>query len=235
MAADRKVLVLGGTGPAGICLLRELVFRKHSTIVFARSPDKVPQDLASNPLIEVIKGDVNDAAAMSAAVARSSAVLSLLGPDITRDRKIDPSFFPDIYSKSVFPAMKQHGVRRIVAMGTITIKRPDDRWTLMQTALGLLMPLLAGNLYRTMQNLARVFEHESLGLDWTVFRIAAIPGESDEASWRNDREGELYTGPVGEKGWQSSIKRSALARWIVDAVEGKADAWIGKMPAVSNV
>ncbi|KZL68292.1 NmrA family protein, partial [Colletotrichum tofieldiae] len=228
---DRKVLVLGGTGPAGICLLRELVYRNHATIVFARSPAKVPVDLASNSLIEIIKGEVTDPTALSAAVARSSVVVSLLGPDIKRDRKIDPWFFPNIYTKSVFPAMRQHGVKRILAMGTLTIKQPEDSWTVIQSAVGVLMPLLANNLYRTMINLAGVFEQEAQSLDWTIFRITGIPGESDEASWRRDREGQLFTGPIGGKGWTSSIKRSALARWLVDAVEGKADAWIGKMPA----
>jgi putative NADH-flavin reductase len=52
MAGD-KVLVLGGTGPAGICLLRELLFRKHGTIAYARNPSKIPDDLKSNPLLEV--------------------------------------------------------------------------------------------------------------------------------------------------------------------------------------
>ncbi|KZL80196.1 hypothetical protein CI238_06550 [Colletotrichum incanum] len=194
---DRKVLVLGGTGPAGICLLRELVYRNHATIVFARSPAKVPLDLASNPLIEIIKGEVTDPTALSAAVPRSSVVVSLLGPDIKRDRKIDPSFFPDIYRKSVFSAMKQHGVKRILAMGTITIKQPEDYWTIMQSALGILMPLLANNLYHTMINLADVFEQEVQSLDWTMFRIARIPGGSDEASWGRDREGQLFTGQIG--------------------------------------
>lgn len=50
---DRKVLVLGGTGPAGICLLRELVHRNHATIVFARNPSKIPEELAQNSLVEV--------------------------------------------------------------------------------------------------------------------------------------------------------------------------------------
>lgn len=51
--AGFKFLVLGGTGPAGICLLRELVYRNHATVVYARSPSKIPKDLASNPLIDV--------------------------------------------------------------------------------------------------------------------------------------------------------------------------------------
>jgi len=51
--AKGKILVFGGTGPAGICLLRELLFREHETIAFARNPAKIPEDLASNPLLEV--------------------------------------------------------------------------------------------------------------------------------------------------------------------------------------
>lgn len=51
--AREKILVLGATGPAGICLLRELIYRKHATVVFARTPSKIPSDLATSPLIEV--------------------------------------------------------------------------------------------------------------------------------------------------------------------------------------
>lgn len=52
MAGD-KILVLGGTGPAGICLVRELVHRKLPMIVYARNPDKLPAELSKDPLIEV--------------------------------------------------------------------------------------------------------------------------------------------------------------------------------------
>ena len=51
--AEHKILVLGGTGPAGICLLRELVYRHHSAIVYARNPSKIPDGLNSHHLLEV--------------------------------------------------------------------------------------------------------------------------------------------------------------------------------------
>lgn len=52
MAGD-KFLVLGGTGEAGINLLRELLHRNHATVVYARNPSKIPADLASNTSLEV--------------------------------------------------------------------------------------------------------------------------------------------------------------------------------------
>lgn len=168
-------------------------------------------------------------------MARSSVVVSLLGPNI-KDSNISHSLFADIYTSSIFPLMRQHGVRRILAMGTVSIKRPEDSWNVMQVVLPLLMPLLANAAYRNVLNISRAFEDHAGGLDWTVFRIAQIPGESDDASWKRDREdGELFTGWIGEKGWTSSLRRGALARWLVDAVEGQADDWIGKMPGISKV
>ncbi len=50
--AGSKVLVFGGTGPAGICLLRELLHRNHQTLAYARNTAKIPNDLKENPLLE---------------------------------------------------------------------------------------------------------------------------------------------------------------------------------------
>lgn len=51
--AGSKILVLGATGPTGICLLRELRHRKYDTVVFIRNPSKIPEDLALDPFLEV--------------------------------------------------------------------------------------------------------------------------------------------------------------------------------------
>jgi nucleoside-diphosphate-sugar epimerase len=48
-----KVLVIGATGPAGICLLRECLFRNHETVAFVRNPSKIPPELASNKRLTV--------------------------------------------------------------------------------------------------------------------------------------------------------------------------------------
>ncbi|KAK6608110.1 NmrA family protein [Botrytis cinerea] len=213
MAGD-KILVLGGTGPAGICVLRELVFRKHSIVVYARNPSKIPSDLATNSLIEIIKGDLLDQEALALAVAPSYS-----------------SFY-----ELLFPIMRANNVRRVFAMGTLSIRRPEDKFSVIQYLVRGLMPILASAAYQTVMNIAATFDKLTSReeIDWTVFRIAGIPGGDDEASWKADREGGRdFVGAVGGKGWAMNQKRGALARWLVDAAEGKADEWICRMPAVA--
>ncbi|KAL4965282.1 RNA polymerase II mediator complex subunit MED27 domain-containing protein [Aspergillus stella-maris] len=223
--AGSKVLVLGGTGPTGICLLRELVYRKHETIVYARNPSKIDENLAANECLEIIKGEMDNLELLSDAIARSRIVISLLGPKVFD--KIPTTMYADIYRKSVFPLMREHGVRRILAMGTPSIPRPEDSWTFLSCFGIPLLRIFASPAYQNVRNIGDAFDHHAEGLDWTVYRISAIPGNDDEESWRIDREdGEVFVGWVGQRGWTMSQKRGSLARWLVDAAEGGAEKWL---------
>lgn len=160
--------------------------------------------------------------------------MSLLGPQL--GDLMEPNIIPDFYRNSVFPAMRQHGVKRIFAMGTLSIVDPEDSWSLLRPAMVFLLRIIAGKAYRTIINIGETFENDAKDLDWTIYRIAAIPGESDNESWARDREdGKAFVGWIGEKGHTYSQKRGALARWLVDAVEGGLPDWVRKMPAVSKL
>ncbi|KAI5456325.1 hypothetical protein BGZ63DRAFT_417808 [Mariannaea sp. PMI_226] len=222
-----KILMFGGTGPAG------LVFRNHPVVVYARNPSKIPEELVSNELIEITQGELQDVDALSSAVAKCTSIISPLGPSIN-NRNFDSTIYANFYD-SLFPLMRQHGVSRILAMGTLSIQDPEDKWTFFQFMTTSIMPFLAKNVYRSVLNLADAFVQDAGDLDWTIFRLTMIPGESDEQSWREDRDsGSVFSGWIGEKGWTSSLKRGALARWLVGIAEGKGGQWIRKMPAVSN-
>ncbi|PTD13128.1 hypothetical protein FCULG_00002742 [Fusarium culmorum] len=228
-----SVLVLGGTGPAGICLLRELLHRKHKVVAYARTPSKVPEDLATDPLLEIVKGELSDNQALATAVAKCGVVVSLLGPQLS-DRSMDPSVFPKFYKSSLFPAMRQHGVKRVFAMGTLSIVRPEDSWSILRPTMVMFVRLLASGAYRTIIGIGETFENEAKDLDWTIFRIAGIPGESDNESWARDREdGKTFVGWIGEKGHTYSQKRAALSRWLVNAVEGGLQDWVLYQPGGS--
>ncbi|KAH6898894.1 hypothetical protein B0T10DRAFT_525872 [Thelonectria olida] len=205
------ILVLGGTGPAGTCLIRELLYREHPTIAYVRNPSKIPHDLSSSPLLQIIKGEMSDLPKHSLAIAQSSTIVLLLGPNSLRIS--DPQLFADIYSKSVFPLMRERSVKRILAMGTISIYEPEDKPSLIRWFVVLVVRLLASIAYVNILNVGQAFRTDAQGLDWTVFRIAGILGGADEASWRRDRdERDTFVG------WQ---RRGAMAKWLRRCSRGK--------------
>lgn len=188
------------------------------------------------PSPQTVQGELSDAAALSAVVAQSSSVVSLLGPSISAS--LDPSVFAGTYS-ALLPQMREHGVRRILAMATLSIKRPEDSFSLLRFLMVLAVRLLYPSAYRSIINIGAVFdgpEADASGVDWTLYRLGMVTGGDAEADWRADREKDagVYAGWIGERGWSVGVTRGALARWLVDAVEGDADMWIGKMPAVST-
>jgi hypothetical protein len=178
---------------------------------------------------------MDDLSLLSGAISQCGVVISLLGPDI-ENLNITPTLFADIYQSSVFPLMRRHGVRRILAMGTISISQPEDSWSIVGSLLRLIVRTFYNLAYSNNLAVAKVFQEEAKDLDWTVYRIAAIPGGHDEASWKSDREdGKTFVGWVGAKGWTHQQKRGQLARWLADAAEGGASDWVQKMPAVCRM
>lgn len=104
-------------------------------------------------------------------MAKCSAVISLLGPDI-KNPKIDPELYPKLYSLHVLPAMRAHGIKRIFVMGTVSIKHQDDIWTIFQPMVLVFMKRFASAIYQNMTGLADLFQNTAEDLDWTIFRIA---------------------------------------------------------------
>ncbi|KAH6845824.1 hypothetical protein B0I37DRAFT_417334 [Chaetomium sp. MPI-CAGE-AT-0009] len=134
MAGD-TVLVLGATGPSGICVVRELLYRNHRTIAYVRSPQKVPEDLKSKPLLEIATGEI-DSPLLPQTIARTSptTIISLLGPtasSLFSSPFAPPLPYPDYYAAHILPAAREHGVTRVLALCTISYAAPDDEsnWT----------------------------------------------------------------------------------------------------------
>jgi hypothetical protein len=102
-----------------------------------------------------------------------------------------------MYRGAIVPAMRDNEIKRIFLMGTMVISKPEDSFTLMRPLILAYMKLFARPVLQNILGIADFFEKQATDLEWTVFRIASIPGESDEESWRKGREeGELYAGPV---------------------------------------
>lgn len=188
-----------------------------------------------HPSYQVVEGELTDTEALSAVVSKCRLIISLLGPDIKVP--IPPTVFADFYRR-LFPLMREHGVRRIIAVSTISLSVPDDSFSFRRAMVIPLLWLTARTAYANIIAVGEAFRDEEAtkDIDYTLFRVAMIPGEWDEESWKRDREGgKVYVGPLGASGWTMSLNRSVLARWLVDAAQSGAPELIGKMPAVSKL
>jgi nucleoside-diphosphate-sugar epimerase len=55
-----NIIVLGGTGPTGLALINEALSRRYTVIIYARSPQKLPPEITSNPFVIIVKGTLEE-------------------------------------------------------------------------------------------------------------------------------------------------------------------------------
>lgn len=103
------------------------------------------------------------------------------------------TLLPSYYS-NLFQLTRQYGFRRIPAMNSASTKNTQDLWSPNLYLLTLAVRIFSPGAYKTIQSNTRVFEEGSIGLDWTVFCLAGLPGKHDEGSWKKDREDALVFG-----------------------------------------
>lgn len=186
-----NILLLGATGPAGLeTLKRALAEPDVHVTVYARSPDKIPADLrAAEKLTVLAPGGLEDSEALRRAVTetRPDVVISLLGP-AQHDffAWMNPfggskTIFADAY-RVVLDALRECGggrVRRIYAMGTISIPDPRDRPTLLGHSMVLAVWLTVHRAWRNVVAVGQFFDSlaSSEGyadIQWTLFRLGAV-------------------------------------------------------------
>ena len=114
------VTVFGGTGKIGRFVVERLLADGHAVTTLVRSPDKL--DL-TDPALTVVVGELTPEG-IDGVVAGADAVISALGPPI--DPAISGSVLTDA-TRSVITAMHAHGVRRLVALATVSVPDPHDR------------------------------------------------------------------------------------------------------------
>lgn len=189
-------------------------------------------NLSLTPILQVTKGDMAKREDLSRAIAKSRAIISLLGPGA--DRQPRDAFAS--YYRTIVPIMQEHGVRRLLALATTAIYRPEDRASISRALIAGLIRVIANSGYQNIMAIQEYFESvNDPSIEWTVYRLGWLSGTSGASVWSVDRsQGEAYAGPVGGPGFTSGVNRSILAKWLVDTSLVQNSKWVHQMPAVSN-
>jgi len=112
-----RVLVTGGSGFVGANLVTELLDRGHHV----RSFDRVPSPLPAHPRLEVLEGDICDAATVAAAVKdidtviHTAAIIDLMGGASVSEEYRRRSFAVNVEgTKNLVHAAQAAGTKRFV-------------------------------------------------------------------------------------------------------------------------
>ena len=95
-----KIALIGATGNVGSRLLAELLRREHAVTAIARHPER----LSPQPSVVALRGDANDAKALSGLVAGHDAVVSA-------------GRFVSVAPEPLVAAVKAAGVKRLMVVG----------------------------------------------------------------------------------------------------------------------
>ncbi|KII86386.1 hypothetical protein PLICRDRAFT_700446 [Plicaturopsis crispa FD-325 SS-3] len=213
------LLILGGTGAIGVLLVREALAADHTVTIYARTPSKLPADLATHPAVTVVEGTLEDAAALSAAVKGAHAVVSALGPALTGHPPGTP--LAHAYAR-VLAAMKVHDVKRLVALGTASIRDPHDKSTLRWESLIKGVQLTAPNAYADIVAVGDTIRGDA-DVVWTIVRVPILS---------NGLSREVVAGYTGDGKTGYTLARVGFGVFVVGELE--RNEWVKKAPLIST-
>lgn len=225
-----RILLLGANGRTGSLVLSEALSRQYTVTALVRRPDALsPQNnlsiVTGTPLSQP---DVEKALASAPPSDPIRAVVST----INNGRKSDnpwakttaPADFMAASARNAVAVMKQHDVKKIVALGTVGVgnSRANSgrffNWVVDHSNL----KITFGDHHEVQKVLESEGKKDS-EFKWVVVRSAGLSnGEKKEVKeFGNEGKGV---------GWFCS--RKSVAGFIIDAVE--QSRWDGQTPVISN-
>ncbi|KAF8640772.1 hypothetical protein AX17_000422 [Amanita inopinata Kibby_2008] len=217
-----KILIFGATGPTGILLVLKClgVFPVATLVLYARSPGKLPKEIRDNPAVTVIEGQLDDVGAMNVAMDGVDVVLSALGPT----GPIYPSDTPLARAyELIIQLMKRHKARRLICLGTASIKDSNDQHNLTFAILIKGVKTLARNAYNDIVAIGENLRALGHDIGWTIVRVPLLTNSSSE---------EVVAGYVGDGVTKAYLSRAGFAQFVTQ--EMSKNEWMNKAPLVSS-
>ncbi|KAF8519334.1 NAD-P-binding protein [Hysterangium stoloniferum] len=216
------VLVIGATGGVGLLVIEYLLRESHTVVIYARTPSKLPENLSSNPSVTVIKGELTDREALKTALTGVHGVISALGPAVKKG-PLHPSGTPLAKAyELILEVMRELAVRRLIILGTASMKDPNDKFSLEFWTLVNGVALFAHNAYKDVVAIGETVRSDPDAI-WTIVRVPILTDKMDD---------HFIAGYVGDKHTKPWLPRRAFAAFVTE--ELSKNQWIRKQPLISS-
>ena len=123
---------------------------------------------------------------------------------------------------AIIRAMAAHSVKRLICLGTASIKDPNDRFSTAFWAMVNTIKMFAYNAYKDVVAIGETVRAEK-ELIWTIARVPVLTSGDDTG---------LNVGYIGDKNIGTSLNRAAYAAFVVRELE-KND-WARKAPMIAS-
>lgn len=212
-----KITIFGANGQIGQLLVHQALEAGHEVTAYTRRANAL--DLQHEKL-QIVVGDVTDRDKLREVIAGRDAVLSTLGPKMSRKRNVTELPIADGH-KAIISVMEEIGPKRFITLATPAISAKEDIKQV-ATILPAFMPkTFMPSAYAEMREIAKLLQ--TTKLDWTVVRIINPNVKTD---------GNGYDISFGDTKSKMGVSRYNAAKCMLDAVS--KDEWIYKMPIVFN-
>jgi uncharacterized protein YbjT (DUF2867 family) len=171
-----KLAVFGANGPTGRLLTRLALDEGHDVVAFTRHPDAFPIE---HPRLEVVAGDVHDAAAVASAIDGTDAVLSTLGVPFA---KTPITVYSDGVA-NIIAGMRIAGIKRLVCVSSSAVDphpEPLGGFIFEKIMQPYVVNKLGKTLYDDMRRMEALVSESDLA--WTIVRPSGLfeaPAVSD--------------------------------------------------------
>jgi nucleoside-diphosphate-sugar epimerase len=211
-----RVTVFGATGQIGRFVVADLLADGHAATAYVRNPGKLQ---VVDPRLTVATGELSDAEAVRKAVRGADAVISALGPSLSRRAKGTPITEG---TRNIVAAMRAERVSRYIGLATPSVPDTQDRPTLKAK----ILPIIAGTLFPNAlgEILGMTKAVTDSDLAWTIARITS-PNNSRP-------KGTLRVGFLGRDKVGSMMSRADIAAFLVAQLDD--ETFIRTAPAISN-
>jgi hypothetical protein len=172
--------------------------------------------------LQTSEGELDNETALRKAIAGQDVIISALGPS----SPLQPAaLFAPAYSR-ILKLMKAEGVRRIIALSTMSVYEPDDEPNFLRWLLVTGLWALSHKSWKCIVDVAKVFDTEGQDIDWTLFRVGFLA----DGPRRTVVDGNVGDGKVG-----MYLRRADIAEWTLAQAGASPPRFVRKKPAISSV
>ncbi|MDQ1425982.1 MAG: hypothetical protein QOD72_3480, partial [Acidimicrobiaceae bacterium] len=163
-----KLIVFGANGPTGRILTKLALAEGHEVVAFTRRPDSFPIE---HPELDVVGGDVHDAAVVEAAIVGADVVVSTLGVPFTKTPVT-------VYSEGVaniMAGMHTAGIKRLVCVSSSAVAphpEPLGGFFFEKVMQPYVVKVLGRTLYDDMRRMEAMVRESDLA--WTIVRPSGL-------------------------------------------------------------